>query len=64
MDEKSTAFVLRTPDKVPNIDLHGDESGIDPVYQAKSRILNRAIQDIGMGKYQVNATWQSVYHTL
>ena len=27
---------------------------IDPVYEAKARVLNRAIQDIGMGKYQ----WQ------
>ena len=26
---------------------------VDPVYQAKARILNRSIQDIGMGKYQV-----------
>jgi hypothetical protein len=29
------------------------ESGIDPVYQAKARILNDAFQEIGMGKYQV-----------
>ena len=27
---------------------------VDPVYQAKARILNHAIQEIGMGKYQVN----------
>ncbi len=27
---------------------------IDPVYEAKARVLNRAIQDIGMGWYQ----WQ------
>ncbi|KAM0808258.1 putative Major facilitator superfamily transporter [Seiridium cardinale] len=27
---------------------------IDPVYEAKANVLNRAIQDIGMGKYQ----WQ------
>ncbi len=26
----------------------------DPVYEAKARVLNRAIQDIGMGWYQ----WQ------
>lgn len=25
----------------------------DPVYHAKARILNHAIQDIGMGRYQV-----------
>ena len=26
---------------------------IDPIYQRKAHILNDAIQDIGMGKYQV-----------
>ncbi len=30
-----------------------DDSGIDPVYQAKAHVLNEAIQEIGMGKYQV-----------
>ncbi|THG96352.1 hypothetical protein EW026_g5461 [Hermanssonia centrifuga] len=29
-----------------------EESGMDPVYQAKARILNDALQEIGMGKYQ------------
>ncbi|KAL4070230.1 major facilitator superfamily domain-containing protein [Scleroderma yunnanense] len=33
------------------IDLYND-GYVDPVYQAKARILNRSIQDIGMGKYQ------------
>ncbi len=33
-------------------DLH-DEGSVDPVYQAKARILNQALQEIGMGKYQV-----------
>ncbi|KAL6308279.1 MFS general substrate transporter [Sparassis latifolia] len=28
------------------------ESGVDPVYQAKARILNDAFEEIGMGKYQ------------
>jgi hypothetical protein len=28
------------------------EGSTDPVYQAKARILNDAIQEIGMGKYQ------------
>lgn len=31
-----------------------EESGIDPVYQAKARILNDALQEIGMGKYQAS----------
>lgn len=30
------------------------ESGIDPVYHAKARVLNSAFQEIGMGKYQVS----------
>ncbi|KAK0445019.1 MFS general substrate transporter [Desarmillaria tabescens] len=32
-------------------DMYKDES-VDVVYQAKSRVLNKAIQEIGMGKYQ------------
>ncbi|KAH9031886.1 MFS general substrate transporter [Lactarius pseudohatsudake] len=32
-------------------DLH-DEGSVDPVYQAKARMLNQALQEIGMGKYQ------------
>ncbi|KAF9232641.1 major facilitator superfamily domain-containing protein [Melanogaster broomeanus] len=35
----------------PAVDLYQDGYN-DPVYQAKARILNRAIQEIGMGKYQ------------
>lgn len=30
------------------------EGSLDPVYEAKAKILNKAIQDIGMGRYQ----WQ------
>ncbi|KAF9810501.1 hypothetical protein IEO21_06896 [Rhodonia placenta] len=29
-----------------------EESGVDPIYQAKARLLNDAFQEIGMGKYQ------------
>ncbi|KAI0270602.1 MFS general substrate transporter [Gloeopeniophorella convolvens] len=29
-----------------------DEGAVDPVYQAKARVLNQALQEIGMGKYQ------------
>lgn len=32
------------------------ESGIDPVYHAKARVLNAAFQEIGMGKYQVSTS--------
>lgn len=40
----------------PNQTLDLFEGTIDPVYEAKARILNDAIQEIGMGKYQVNNT--------
>lgn len=30
-----------------------EDDALDPVYAAKARVLNKAIQDIGMGKYQV-----------
>ena len=32
-----------------------EEGSVDPVYQAKARLLNAAIQEIGMGRYQVRA---------
>lgn len=28
------------------------EDAIDPIYQAKAHILNDALQEIGMGRYQ------------
>jgi len=36
---------------------------LDPVYEAKARILNDAIQEIGMGKYQVKSTKYCMYPT-
>lgn len=37
------------------IDIYADdEDAIDPVYQAKARLLNDAIQEIGMGRYQAS----------
>lgn len=42
------------PNNYQTLDLfEGDEK--DRVYQEKIRILNNAIQEIGMGKYQVSA---------
>ena len=37
------------------LDIFTDDS-LDPVYRAKARILNDALQEIGMGKYQVSNT--------
>ncbi|KAF2191359.1 MFS general substrate transporter [Zopfia rhizophila CBS 207.26] len=31
-----------------------EEGSLDPVYEAKAKVLNKAVQDIGMGRYQ----WQ------
>jgi hypothetical protein len=28
------------------------DDDVDPIYQAKARILNDALQEIGMGRYQ------------
>ncbi|KAJ3719618.1 MFS general substrate transporter [Lentinula guzmanii] len=39
--------------KVALDDLYDDDGTIDQVYQAKARVLNNAIQEIGMGKYQI-----------
>ncbi|PSR94564.1 hypothetical protein PHLCEN_2v4432 [Hermanssonia centrifuga] len=34
-------------------DVYGEEdSGVDPIYQAKAKILNDAFQEMGMGRYQ------------
>ncbi|KAI0632310.1 MFS general substrate transporter [Trametes polyzona] len=33
-------------------DIFDDDPAVDPVYQAKARILNDALQEIGMGRYQ------------
>lgn len=30
-----------------------EEGSIDPIYRAKAHLLSNAIQEIGMGKYQV-----------
>lgn len=45
-----------TPD-IAKADIYED-GVVDPVYAAKSHVLNRALQEIGMGKYQVS----SLYH--
>lgn len=57
-DTGSTAAPV--PEIIDEIEIqHGDKSALpsgtfDPVYEAKARELNKAIQAIGMGKYQ----WQ------
>ena len=56
---KSPSFKDQSQDleKTVYVDMHdifdGEENAVDPVYQAKARILNAAFQEIGMGRYQV-----------
>lgn len=46
-------------------DIYSDESaGLDRVYHVKARLLNTAIQEIGMGKYQVRPPLSSTQQTI
>ncbi|KAG6849835.1 hypothetical protein H0H93_004519 [Arthromyces matolae] len=47
--EKSSSWTAPAP--APTQTIFTDDA-LDPVYQAKAQILNEAIQDIGMGRYQ------------
>ncbi|OCH87958.1 MFS general substrate transporter [Obba rivulosa] len=53
-DDGQIAVDVEAADEKPStMDIYDDdEAGIDPVYQAKAKILNAAFQEIGMGKYQ------------
>ena len=35
-----------------------DSEAIDPAYQAKSHVVSRVIQEIGMGRYQVRSPYR------
>jgi hypothetical protein len=41
-----------------------EEGSLDPVYEAKAKVLNKAIQDIGMGKYQWQVSTSILFETL
>ena len=47
---KSKSDSKRDSDSSSDVDLF--DGTLDPIYAAKARILNDAIQDIGMGRYQ------------
>ena len=49
------------PESYETIDLF--EGSVDPIYQAKARILNEAIQNIGMGRYQVRGNYNNHFST-
>ncbi|KAG8922925.1 hypothetical protein FRC01_013446, partial [Tulasnella sp. 417] len=50
IDEKQGHILERTESRQLSDIL--PEGAVDPVYQAKAEVLNRAIQEIGFGKYQ------------
>jgi hypothetical protein len=50
--KEPTAQAVTTEDGAPVSVL--EDGSLDPVYEAKAKVLNKAIQDIGMGRYQ----WQ------
>lgn len=55
-DDKASEASVQVHD-APN-DIYSsldDAPGIDRVYHVKARLLNNAIQKIGMGKYQVRS---------
>ena len=52
MEKGSHPSLASSQSDPTHVDLFSDET-VDPVYQAKAHILNQAIQEIGMGKYQV-----------
>jgi hypothetical protein len=54
VDQKRESQCTDKPSKTTNPLPGLYEDGIlDPIYQEKTKILNRAIEEIGMGRYQV-----------
>jgi hypothetical protein len=48
----------------PDIAVHEDtgvQDSLDPTYVAKANILNDAIREIGMGRYQVGLLWSLAF---
>lgn len=54
-EHKGTSPDINTDDFGGGIVSVLEDGSLDPVYEAKAKVLNKAIQDIGMGKYQ----WQA-----
>jgi len=51
-NKEPTAETVTSDGEVPVSVL--EDGSLDPVHEAKAKMLNKAIQDIGMGRYQ----WQ------
>ena len=52
MEKENPPSVYSASDPT-RVDLFSSEI-VDPVYQAKAHVLNQAIREIGMGRYQVS----------
>lgn len=52
-DEKKSEASVQIYEITDDIYSLDDVPGLDRVYHAKARLLNNAIQEVGMGKYQV-----------
>ena len=53
VDEKRESQSTDKPSEANSIPGLYEDGILDPIYQEKTKILNRAIQEIGMGRYQV-----------
>ena len=51
--EKEKAPSVYSTSETTRVNLYFNETVGDPIYQAKAHVLNQAIQEIGMEKYQV-----------
>ena len=51
--DQGQSYMVDTQRNKPLIEDVLPDGSVDPVYQAKAELLNEAIQQIGMGKYQV-----------
>jgi len=54
-DEKKSETSVQVHEATEDIYSSDEIPGLDRVYHAKARLLNNAIQEIGMGKYQVRS---------
>jgi len=52
-DEKKSETSVQVHEATNDIYTIDEAPGLDRVYHVKARLLNNAIQDVGMGKYQV-----------
>ena len=48
----NVSSVYEEPLVLKTVDMYDDDT-VDPVYRAKAHVLNDAMQEIGMGRYQV-----------